>query len=65
MKDEDKTIRVASNHEEFANIFHFLRKACSQQWDIKIDDTTKTFQYQIESWIKFTGWAVPHSGVPV
>jgi hypothetical protein len=30
VNDGDKTIRTASNHEYFANIFHFLRKACSE-----------------------------------
>ena len=49
VKSGDKTIKTVSQLEDIANIFHLLRKACSQQRDTMFDDTTKTFLYQNEN----------------
>ena len=40
----DNTIKTDSYHKGFAYIFHFLIKACSQQWNTMVDDTQQSLK---------------------
>ena len=43
VNDGDKTIRTASNHKDFANMCHFLRKTCQHQHSFYIWKLTSIY----------------------